>query len=650
LKHDLPNLNRQENKLILEGKLFILDIAKKWQKGSITNFEYLMHLNTLAGRSYNDLTQYPVFPQIIRDHHSPELDLNNPQTFRDLSSPMGAQDPSRLEKFDERYKTLLEMEEIPYMYGSHYSNIGTVLHYMIRLEPFSQYLIEFQGGKFDVPDRVFHSVDQSWLLSSRQSHSDVKELIPEFFYLPLYFENLNNFDLGIRSNDVPVGDVELPTWAKGSPRTYIYKHREALESDYVGQQLCEWIDLIFGYQQTGEDALSAKNVFHPLTYEGAIDIDKITDPVKKAATITQINNFGQTPKKLFSSPHPRRDPRKIIPNVGSDPDKLKSSRLPTHSGPVGHATFIEERPVFLKPNLAILWDQYSGSKTRALQWGNWDGSLKVLIFKTLEVVASLEWLSVQRDIITCADIPQDGKTIACGSKSSLVRIWRKQPRYLKKHQRQQILKKNTLNPAGDPNLRPDTPEKAQPARVNKKVVEIEFIGVLDGHRDQVTCVKVSSEFSVVVSGSADRTCIIWDTKSVSFIQSLAHNGPIIAIDIHRYSGEIVVLDDAGNDEGTIHLWTITGAKVTSRRCRPRPVCVAFSHIKPGLGRNVIISGHVNGDISIWCANTLNLLRCIRGTHSVPVTALSVNQENNELISGDVNGMCWSHMISHNDKD
>lgn len=54
-----------------------------------------MHLNTLAGRSYNDLTQYPVFPQIIRDHHSPELDLNNPQTFRDLSSPMGAQDPSR---------------------------------------------------------------------------------------------------------------------------------------------------------------------------------------------------------------------------------------------------------------------------------------------------------------------------------------------------------------------------------------------------------------------------------------------------------------------------------------------------------------------------------------------------------------------------
>lgn len=35
--------------------------------GEISNFQYLMHLNTLAGRSYNDLTQYPVFPWVIAD-------------------------------------------------------------------------------------------------------------------------------------------------------------------------------------------------------------------------------------------------------------------------------------------------------------------------------------------------------------------------------------------------------------------------------------------------------------------------------------------------------------------------------------------------------------------------------------------------------
>ena len=38
-----------------------------------------------VGRSYNDLNQYPVFPWILRDYTSKQLDLSNPDTFRDLS-------------------------------------------------------------------------------------------------------------------------------------------------------------------------------------------------------------------------------------------------------------------------------------------------------------------------------------------------------------------------------------------------------------------------------------------------------------------------------------------------------------------------------------------------------------------------------------
>lgn len=61
------------------------------QRGEISNFQYLMHLNTLAGRSYNDLMQYPIFPWVLADYASEELDLLSPTTFRDLSKPMGAQ-------------------------------------------------------------------------------------------------------------------------------------------------------------------------------------------------------------------------------------------------------------------------------------------------------------------------------------------------------------------------------------------------------------------------------------------------------------------------------------------------------------------------------------------------------------------------------
>lgn len=78
-----------------------------FQRGEISNFQYLMHLNTLAGRSYNDLMQYPVFPWILSDYDSEELDLTDCRTFRDFGRPMGAQSPDRLEQFRKRFKVLI---------------------------------------------------------------------------------------------------------------------------------------------------------------------------------------------------------------------------------------------------------------------------------------------------------------------------------------------------------------------------------------------------------------------------------------------------------------------------------------------------------------------------------------------------------------
>lgn len=72
------------------------------QRGELTNFQYLMHLNTLAGRSYNDLMQYPVFPWILADYESEQLDLMDPTTFRDFTRPMGAQSSERLAQFNKR--------------------------------------------------------------------------------------------------------------------------------------------------------------------------------------------------------------------------------------------------------------------------------------------------------------------------------------------------------------------------------------------------------------------------------------------------------------------------------------------------------------------------------------------------------------------
>jgi hypothetical protein len=49
------------------------ECTQKWLNGEISNFAYLMQLNTLAGRTYNDLTQYPVFPWVLSDYESDEV-------------------------------------------------------------------------------------------------------------------------------------------------------------------------------------------------------------------------------------------------------------------------------------------------------------------------------------------------------------------------------------------------------------------------------------------------------------------------------------------------------------------------------------------------------------------------------------------------
>lgn len=81
----------------------LADAMAQWRSGSITNWEYLMRLNGLGGRSYNDLMQYPVLPFVLADYTSKILDLDDPNTFRDLSRPVAVQDKKREHHYINTY-------------------------------------------------------------------------------------------------------------------------------------------------------------------------------------------------------------------------------------------------------------------------------------------------------------------------------------------------------------------------------------------------------------------------------------------------------------------------------------------------------------------------------------------------------------------
>lgn len=245
------------------------ELAQRWLDNRITSYEYLIELNKIAGRSYNDLMQYPVFPWILTDYESEVLDLKAKASFRKLEKTISTQHEEMEEHYVSNYKYLAQamadQQTImrPYHYSSHYSNSGTVLHFLVRLPPFTNMFLLYQDHNFDIPDRTFHSLATTFRLTSKESATDVKELIPEFFYLFDFLENSEGFNFGKRQSGDLVNDVKLPPWCDGSARLFMLVHRQALESEIVRRQLHQWIDLIFGFKQKGNAAVNAINVFHP---------------------------------------------------------------------------------------------------------------------------------------------------------------------------------------------------------------------------------------------------------------------------------------------------------------------------------------------------------------------------------------------------
>jgi WD40 repeat protein len=282
-----------------------------WKKRKISTFEYLIAINRMAGRSFNDLANYPVFPWVLADYTSESINLDDSRVYRDLTKPIGALNQERLVQLLERYSELEAFgftEAEKFLYGSHYSSPGIVLHFLMRQEPFTTMHIQLQSGRFDCADRLFLDVASSWK-SCMTSSSDMKELVPEFYYLPEMFLNTNGFPLGRTQSGHLVNDVGLPPWAKGSAYEFVRINRLALESEYVSQNLSHWIDLVFGFKQRGPEAEAAHNIFHHLSYEGSVDLDKIASQVDREAAESHIQNFGQTPCQLIAlDPHPTRGP------------------------------------------------------------------------------------------------------------------------------------------------------------------------------------------------------------------------------------------------------------------------------------------------------------------------------------------------------
>lgn len=103
----------------------------------------------------------------------------------------------RIAVFQQRYNMVDHFNKVPqFHYGSHYSSPATIFNYLIRLRPFADGARELQSGKFDLADRLFFSFTETYR-NATEELSDVRELIPEFYYMPEMFLNLSKYDYGV---------------------------------------------------------------------------------------------------------------------------------------------------------------------------------------------------------------------------------------------------------------------------------------------------------------------------------------------------------------------------------------------------------------------------------------------------------------------
>jgi hypothetical protein len=362
----LEKQDKDEKKII---NIRLSKTIRDWSQWKINNFKFLMWMNFYSNRSYNDISQYPVFPWILSNYDDPlkiepfysetslcaindmnnafsegvvDYTINDSRNFsnasdlcaerggdkkkkkkkieevfdyRDLKKPMGMLEINkdsikRKNDFIELFNTIKNNKDEfegtkPYFYGTNYSNPVYVCNFLMRLFPFTHISIELQGNKIDDPNRLFLSVVKSFNNSITQK-TDVRELIPEFFYLPEMFLNINDINLGKTEDNSIVYNVKTP--CNNNAYAFIDVMKRVFENTFISNYLNYWVDLIFGCKAKGKEAENAKNVFTEASYQETINLNEC----QEQAAFLRLVEFGLIPTQIMSKECQKRAKKRDV--------------------------------------------------------------------------------------------------------------------------------------------------------------------------------------------------------------------------------------------------------------------------------------------------------------------------------------------------
>ena len=271
----------------------------EWQEKHIySNFDKLMIINLFSNRSFNDLNQYPVFPMLYNILNQ-ERSMNKPIGFQEINE----ESKKRTQLIQDSYFYEKEYgnddnQELNF-FNILFSNLTFVCHYLIRVYPYSFISIEIQGDGFDAADRLFFSISSA-MNNTLSQRSDLRELIPEMFYFPQLFANMNNIELHKLSDGSNIDEVYIKNKNENNFERYNFlkNMRNYLEEQ---ENLNEWIDLIFGINKEF-------NENNERYYNSDRNVEFKTKPeFIEDDLMLQSCDFGVLPMKLFNEKFPTQN-------------------------------------------------------------------------------------------------------------------------------------------------------------------------------------------------------------------------------------------------------------------------------------------------------------------------------------------------------
>ena len=340
-------------------------IVSEVKSGQLNNYHYLLRLNYLGSRTFNDLNQYPIFPWLFFDISKIDALLSNEksdigqiETIQSTSqdspiTPEPDTENNELEKLEtmndnnedlsERlklrnfiYPIAMQTEERRNIYeenghsphGTHYSTAAYVIFYFVRNYPYGEAMIQLQNYNKENPNRLFTSMGES--LNVLYENQENRESVPEFFSRFDFYCNLNCAFLGIQNNGALVDDLRVNKGLDISGNLYSiyfkyeYIYRKLINSFLISKFLPTWIDYIFGIKQIEKNPNSYW-IFNKASYEEKLKLDK-----KLAKYLKRYQNEEMTNKEIRKKINLKID---LLNNFGIVPHRVLNNSVKLRTSP-----------------------------------------------------------------------------------------------------------------------------------------------------------------------------------------------------------------------------------------------------------------------------------------------------------------------------